>query len=124
MASSVGNSVSPFRSGLTCKCPVCGKGKLFKGFLEVRENCPECGQDFSEVNSGDGPAVFIIFIVGFVVVGLAFWTEFTFSPPYWLQLTIWLPTIFILSIGLLRPAKSLLIALQFKHKAGSEIKRN
>ncbi len=124
MASSIGNSVSPFRAGLTCKCPVCGKGKLFKGFLEVRENCPECGQDFSKVNSGDGPAVFIIFIVGFVVVGLALWTEFTFSPPYWLQLTIWLPTIFILSIGLLRPAKSLLIALQFKHKAGSEIKRN
>ncbi|WP_373085197.1 DUF983 domain-containing protein [Sneathiella sp.] len=123
MAHNYGKPVSPLRTGLTCKCPTCGEGKLFKGYLDVRENCPVCGQDFSEVNSGDGPAVFIILIVGFVVAGLAVWTELAFSPPYWLQLAIWLPTIFILSIGLLRPFKAFMVALQFKHKAGSDLKR-
>ena len=85
--------------------------------------CDVCGQDYSKVDSGDGPAVFIILIVGAIVAGLAVWTEFTYSPPYWVQLTIWIPTILILSVGLLRPAKALLIALQFKHKASSDIKR-
>ncbi len=113
-------NISPFRTGITCKCPACGKGKLFKGFLDVEEACSVCDQDLRAVDSGDGPAVFVIFIVGFVVVALAFWTEATFSPPYWLQLVIWLPTILIGSIGLLRPVKALLIALQFKHKATSE----
>ncbi|WP_334128131.1 DUF983 domain-containing protein [Sneathiella sp.] len=113
--------VSPLRAGLTCKCPACGKGKFFNGFLDIVDKCEVCGQDFSAVNSGDGPAVFIILIVGFLVGGLAVLTELIFHPPYWLQLTIWLPTILILCIALLRPCKALLIALQFKHQAGSEI---
>lgn len=123
MPYSYGMPVSPLRAGLTCKCPACGKGKLFTGFLDVVEVCDICGQGFSAVNSGDGPAVFIILIVGFIVGGLAVGMELMFHPPYWLQLTIWLPTILILSIGLLRPFKAYLIALQFKHKASSEIER-
>ncbi|MAZ02960.1 MAG: hypothetical protein CMN56_07465 [Sneathiella sp.] len=123
MPYSYGMPVSPFRAGLTCKCPACGKGKLFSGFLDVAESCDNCGQDFSAVNSGDGPAVFIIFIVGFIVAGLAVATELIYHPPYWVQLTIWLPMILILSLGLLRPFKAYLIALQFKHKASSEIER-
>lgn len=75
------------------------------------------------MNSGDGPAVFIILIVGFLVAGLAVAAELLYHPPYWLQLTIWLPIILILSLGLLRPFKAYLIALQFKHKASSEIER-
>ncbi|MBL4908204.1 MAG: DUF983 domain-containing protein [Sneathiella sp.] len=117
-------TISPFRTGITCKCPACGKGKLFKGFLDVEKACSVCGQDLQAIDSGDGPAVFVIFILGFLVVGLAFWTEMTFSPPYWLQLVIWMPTILFGSIGLLRPFKALLIALQFKHKATSEIKHD
>ncbi len=113
---------SPFRTGISCKCPACGKGKLFKGFLDVEEAYSVCGQNLISIDSGDGPAIFVIFIVGFVIVGLAFWTEMTFSPPYWLQLVIWMPTILIASVGLLRPFKAVLIALQFKHKATSEIK--
>ena len=124
MTISYGNDVSPFRAGLTCKCPACGEGKLFSGFLDVVPECANCGQDFAAANSGDGPAVFIILIVGFAVVGLAFWVEATYSPPYWLQLTIWMPTILITSIGLLRPFKATLIALQFKHKANYEIERD
>jgi len=113
--------VSPFVAGITCKCPSCGKGKLFRSFLDVQPACDICGLELKEIDSGDGPAVFVILIVGLIVVGLAFWTEFTFHPPYWLQLTIWLPTVLILSIGLLRPLKSLMIALQYHHKASSDI---
>ncbi|MBE7635595.1 DUF983 domain-containing protein [Sneathiella sp. P13V-1] len=115
------NKVSPYVAGITCKCPSCGKGKLFRSYIDVEPVCKTCGFDLKSIDSGDGPAVFVILIVGLIVVALAFWMEFTFHPPYWLQLTIWLPTILILSLGLLRPLKSLMIALQYYHKASSDI---
>ena len=111
---------SPFLTGITCKCPACGKGKLFSGFLDVQPACMECGQDLKSIDSGDGPAVFVILIVGFIVIGLCFWVQFTFRPPFWLQLVIWIPTIIILSLGLLRPLKGLMIALQYFHSTPSE----
>ena len=113
--------LSPFRTGLACKCPRCGKGKLFSGFLDVGKKCASCGLDYSGVDSGDGPAVFVIFVIGFLVVGLAFWFEMTFQPPYWLHLVIWMPLIPLGSIGLLRPFKATLIALQYKHKATQDV---
>jgi uncharacterized protein (DUF983 family) len=109
--------ISPFRAGPACRCPRCGKGKLFSGFLNLRPSCEQCGLDFGIFDPGDGPTVFIILIVGFLVVGLALWTEVRFSPPYWLHLVLWLPTILIASLGLLRPLKGLFIALQYRHKA-------
>ncbi|MBO6825449.1 MAG: DUF983 domain-containing protein [Sneathiella sp.] len=115
------DKVSPFAAGITCKCPSCGEGKLFRSFLEVQPVCEVCGLKLEDIDSGDGPAVFVIVIVGLIVVALAFWVEFAFHPPYWLQLVIWLPTVVGLSIGLLRPLKSLMIALQYHHKASSDI---
>lgn len=108
------------RSGLTCRCPRCGAGKLFSGFLTLAPTCPHCGLDFSGVDAGDGPAVFVIFIVGFLVVGLALWTEVRFQPPLWLHIALWFPLTFAATFGLLRPFKAILIALQYKHKAMSE----
>ncbi len=113
--------VSILRSGLGCRCPRCGAGSLFQGFLTVRPACPACGMDFSKVDSGDGPAVFIILIVGFIVVGLALWVEVRFAPPEWVHALLWLPTTLILSLGLLRPFKATLIALQYKNKASQDI---
>jgi len=60
--------VSPLAAALGCKCPRCGRGALFKGFLTVADRCTACDLDLSEVDSGDGPAVFLIFILGFTVV--------------------------------------------------------
>jgi uncharacterized protein (DUF983 family) len=94
---------------------------LFKGFLDVRPRCEACGFDLARADSGDGPAVFVIFVVGFIVVGLALWTEVRFSPPYWLHVVLWLPLTVALTFGLLRPFKATLIALQFKHKATQDI---
>ncbi len=113
--------LSPFSTGFRCRCPRCGEAPLFEGLLEVRAACPACGLDYGTVNSGDGPAVFVILILGFIVVGLALWVELSFSPPTWLHLVLWTPLIIGGSIGLLRPFKATLIALQFRHKASSDI---
>ncbi len=113
--------VSPLQAGLRARCPRCGVGPLFTGFLTVRSHCTRCGLDFSKVDSGDGPAVFIILILGFVVVGLALWTELRYQPPVWVHLLIWFPLILGGSIGLLRPFKATLVALQYRHKASQDI---
>lgn len=110
--------VSPIVAGLRCRCPRCGEGPLFEGFLDVRERCPACGLEMRKDDAGDGPAVFIIFVVGFAVVAAALFTEIAWSPPYWVHLVLWLPAILIGSFGLLRPAKALVVALHYRHRAG------
>jgi uncharacterized protein (DUF983 family) len=104
-------------AGLTCACPRCGKGKLFQGFLTLRPRCEVCGLDYSFADSGDGPAVFIMFLAGFIVVGAALVTEIVYQPPYWVHAALWLPLIVIVTLGPLRPMKGLLIALQYHHRA-------
>lgn len=108
---------SPLTAGLRCRCPRCGEGRLFKGFLSLEKKCDVCGLDFEFADSGDGPAVFIMFIVGFVVVGLALWVEFTYEPPIWLHLVVWSALTIVLSLLLARPLKGVMIALQHRHKA-------
>ncbi len=112
-----GTTPSPISAGLRCACPRCGEGRLFDGYLSLRHSCDACVLDYSFADSADGPAVFVMFIAGFFVVGLALWVEFTFEPPLWLHMTLWLPLITIVSLGLLRPMKGLMIALQYHHKA-------
>ncbi|MBK1669965.1 hypothetical protein CKO28_18175 [Rhodovibrio sodomensis] len=110
-------AVSPYRAGLSCRCPRCGQGALFKGLLEVRPTCQACGLDLSKADSGDGPAVFIILILGAVVVLLALLLESLVGPALWVHMAIWPVVIVAGSIWMLRPAKAMLIALQFKNKA-------
>lgn len=76
-----------------------------------------CGLDYSFADSGDGPAVFVIMIVGFIVVGLVLFVELSYQPPIWVHLVLWLPLTILLAGGVLRPLKGLMIALQFRHKA-------
>ena len=104
-------------AGLRCRCPACGEGRLLDGFLTLAPRCDRCGLDYGFADSGDGPAVFIILIVGFVVVGLALMVEVLWSPPYWLHAVIWIPLILGLSLGLLRPLKGLFVAVQYRNKA-------
>lgn len=108
--------LSPYKAGLGCRCPRCGRGRLFTGFLTVTGSCSECGLDLGGHDSGDGPAVFVIFILGFLFVGGAIAVEFTFEPPYWLHLVVWPPLVLGATVGLLRPLKALLIALQYKYR--------
>jgi uncharacterized protein (DUF983 family) len=102
---------------LTCSCPRCGRGKLFQGFVSLRPRCEICGLDYSFADSGDGPAVFITFLAGFIVVFAALVTEVAYQPPLWVHAALWLPLILIVTLGPLRPMKALLIALQYHHRA-------
>lgn len=113
--------LSPFSTGLRCRCPRCGEAPIFSGLLNVRPTCPACGLDYAKVDSGDGPAVFVILILGFIVVGLALWLELKYEPPMWVHMMLWVPLILGGSIAMLRPFKAVLIALQFRHKASSDI---
>jgi uncharacterized protein (DUF983 family) len=107
--------VSVTRAALACRCPRCGEGRLFTGLLTVRAACPSCGLDFSAEDAGDGPQVFVIFFLGLIVVGLAIWVELKFAPPIWVHALVWTPLILGGAIGMLRPLKAGLIALQYRH---------
>lgn len=99
-------------------CPRCGKGHLFAGWLTVAPRCDACGLDYAIFDPGDGPAVFVILIVGAVVCAAALLVEFSYRPPYWVHAVLWLPLTAVLSLVLLRLTKSLLLVLQYRHKAG------
>ncbi|MFL6745918.1 MAG: DUF983 domain-containing protein [Sphingomicrobium sp.] len=103
--------------GIACKCPRCGKGGIYAGFLTLRPRCEACGLDFAFMDSGDGPAIFIIMIAGAIVVGAALIVEVKYQPPFWLHAALWLPLIAVTTLLPLRAMKSLLIALQYHHKA-------
>jgi uncharacterized protein (DUF983 family) len=100
------------------RCPRCGQGALFAGYIAVRPACPSCGLDYAVFDPGDGPAVFGILIVGAIVCALALWTEFTFQPPLWVHAMLWVPLIVLLTAIFLRLSKSALLVLQYRHKAG------
>jgi len=98
-------------------CPRCGERTLFSGLATFAPKCRACGLDFSAFNVGDGPAAFLIFIVGGITVALAMAVELRLSPPWWVHVLLWLPLATILTIGLLRLSKALLLALEYRHRA-------
>lgn len=110
--------IDPIRAGLLCRCPNCGRGPLYAGFLKVVDRCEACGFDYSRLNTGDGAAIFIMQIAGGIVVFGALFAMIAWNPPIWLLLLITLPLVAGLSIGLMRPGKGVMIALQMRNKAG------
>lgn len=109
--------VDPVRAGIAGRCPRCGEGRLFSGLLTPVKECGVCRLDYSFVDSGDGPAVFAILIIGFLVVGLALWLETTMGPPIWVHVVLWTPLAIGLSLWALRAIKGVLITLQYANKA-------
>ena len=108
---------APIPTGLRGRCPRCGQGHLFKGFLSLRPRCEACGLDYGFADAGDGPAFFVMSVVGILIVGLALWVEFTFEPRLWIHLVLWFPLSIILCLGMVRPLKGMMIALQYSHRA-------
>ncbi len=108
--------VNGVRAGLLGRCPNCGKGPLFSGFLKVRPTCGVCGFDLASIETGDGAATFIMQIAGFLVGFSALYVEIAFSPPMWLHFLIWIPLVVALSLGLMRPGKGLMMALQMRNQ--------
>jgi uncharacterized protein (DUF983 family) len=90
---------------------------VFKGYLTIQPRCEVCGLDLAFADTGDGPAFFVMSIVGIVVVALALWVEFAYAPPIWLHLVMWSALSIILSLALVRPLKGILVASQYHNKA-------
>ncbi|EBU8131837.1 DUF983 domain-containing protein [Salmonella enterica subsp. enterica] len=109
--------VEPISAGLRGRCPHCGKGRMFDGMFTLVSRCETCGLDYDFADAGDGPAVFVILIIGFVVVGLALWLEVSYSPPLWLHLMLWTPLTIVLCLVALRLIKGGLVSLQYANKA-------
>lgn len=108
--------IDPIRAGLLCRCPQCGVGPLFQGFLKVRPTCEACGYGLAAIETGDGAATFIMQIAGFLVGFSALFVEIVYHPPIWLHLVVWLPLVIVLALGLMRPGKGLMTALQYRSR--------
>jgi len=109
--------VDPFLAGLLCRCPACGRAPLFIGLIRIPDQCAACATDFRSADTGDGPAVFVMLIVGFIIVPLTLITQIVFHPPMWVHMLIWLPVTAALCLAVMRPFKAILFAMQWKHKA-------
>lgn len=116
-APSAAPSVDPVMAGLTGRCPRCGEGDLFAGFLALADQCESCELDYEFADAGDGPAVFVMLIVGVLVVAPALATQIAYAPPIWVQVPLWGGLGFLLSILLLRPFKGVMITLQYANNA-------
>lgn len=101
------------KRGLRCRCPNCGEGKLFRGFLKVNNTCPACGEALFHHRADDLPAYLVIVIVGHIVVPVALYVETNFAPPIALQLAIYLPLTLISALLLLQPVKGAVVGLQW-----------
>lgn len=99
--------------GLMCRCPDCGTGRLFEGFLRVRATCPNCSAELHHHRADDAPPYFTMVIVGHLVVGAVLWAEIVYSPPVWLHMVIWLPLTLVVSLALLRPIKGMIVGAQW-----------
>ncbi len=108
---------SAWAAGLSLRCPQCGKGAVFAGYLKFRDHCRACGADFKAADSGDGPAVFVILIVGAIVAPLLIILQYGLDLPGWLALSLTLAAAIGLCLALLPPFKATLFAFQWKHKA-------
>jgi uncharacterized protein (DUF983 family) len=108
---------NPILAGLAGRCPRCGKGPMFSGFLTLAPACKACGLDYSFADAGDGPAVFVILLSGFIVVGAALVVETVYAPPLWVHAALWVPLVIVTAVLPLRPIKGVLLALQYHHKA-------
>ena len=107
----------PFQTGIRGRCPRCGKGHMFKGFLTLRPACEVCGLDYSFADPADGPAFFVMMTMAFPATGFGMWMELSFEPPLWVHFVTTLPFLLLSCIPILRPIKGVLVASQYINKA-------
>lgn len=116
--------ISPLKTGLAGKCPRCGRGNLFSGYLAVAETCANCGLSFDFADAGDGASWFVMLFVCIAGVGSILGLEAAYSPPLWVHALIAVPVLVILPMALLRPVKGVLLCQQWKTGAseGRQVK--
>ena len=110
-------ALSPLKTGLACRCPRCGEGPLFAGFLGLRPSCPACGLDYGFADPADGPAFFVMSGVGIAVTLLFLWMEVAVRPPIWVHFIFTLPLFVVGCLATLRPVKAWLVNEQYVRKA-------
>ena len=111
------NAPSSLRSGLLCRCPRCGEGKLYNGFLRLAKRCDRCDLDYGFADPADGPAFFVMTGVGILVIAVWAWAVVAYQPPLWAQFATVFPALLAGCLGTLRPVKAWLVAEQYIHKA-------
>ena len=111
------NAPSSLYAGLRCRCPRCGEGKLYSGFLKLAKSCDRCGLDYGFADPADGPAFFVMTGVGILVIAVWGWAAVAYQPPLWVQFATVFPALLIGCLGTLRPVKAWLVAEQYIHKA-------
>jgi uncharacterized protein (DUF983 family) len=109
-------------------CPQCGARSLFGGIASFAPRCPACGLDYSRFNVGDGPAAFLIMVIGAAVMGLALWLEVSLAPPVWVHVVLWVPVVIGATLGGLRLTKAALLITEFRRNAreatGADIRKD
>lgn len=112
-----GSTLALYMGIFSNRCPACEQASLFKGFLSLPETCAACNFKYSDIDTGDGPAVFVIMLAGLLVTGAALYVELRWQPAYIVHIALWLPLGFAVPMLMLRPAKAWLIHSQYKHNA-------
>ena len=108
---------TPLASGIGGLCPRCAARTLFQGLVTFAPRCRACGLDFTSFNVGDGPAAFLVLLVGTLITGLAVWLELATEPSFWVHLLIWPALTLVLVVGSLRVAKGVLLTLEYRNAA-------
>ena len=109
--------LSPLKTGVRCRCPRCGEGPLFQGYLTIRKECPNCGMDNGFADPADGPAFFVMIFACIPSAALAVWLEVAFSASLLTQFLVTGPFMLLTCIPPLRPIKGWLVASQYFYKA-------
>jgi uncharacterized protein (DUF983 family) len=99
--------------GFFGRCPHCGKGRMFRAFLKVADNCPACGEELHHHRADDFPAYIVIVIVGHILVPLVLMVETHIAPPYWVGMTLWPACVVALSLALIQPVKGAIVGMQW-----------
>ncbi|MCI5073525.1 DUF983 domain-containing protein [Oricola sp.] len=107
----------PMTTGPAGKCPHCGEGSIFNGFITLKERCDVCGLDLSFADAADGPAFFVMLIASVPVLGFALWMTLSVGAAYWLTALLTLPLLVLFCVLPLRPIKGWLVSSQYFHKA-------
>jgi uncharacterized protein (DUF983 family) len=117
MTTSLSATDAVLKYGLKCRCPKCGKGRLFNGFLTLAPRCEVCRLDYSFADPADGPAFFVMMTMAIPATALGVWIELTYEPGLWLHLVTTLPFLLLSCVPTIRPFKGMLVASQYFYKA-------
>lgn len=109
---------SPVLAAMFGRCPSCGEGKLYRGYLKLVESCDVCNARISDADAEDAPVTFILVLVGSIGMAGIIVSIVKYDLPAWLVLAIWMPVIVAMSLLVMSPFKGALTALQHKHDAG------